>query len=302
MEKCPAGRISDRRDMFRKTPAAAAAVELLTKIASSHLGYTAEQLGKNKFGAKVGYDSQPWGGAFVDVCAREAGLKLPSFTYTPAALAEFIRSGNFSRVPQPGSIAIFNFSSNVGHAASAFSMPHCGIVVDVREFNETGKFVTIEGNTVGQTQHQNKDGVHQRIRTINEVLLFCNPAAARRSSFNEKLIRILDRGRTKLTGEDLATIDEAASKPETLKLNGKVRPGDRNKKVEIIQLALGTVTDLRGATPGKWDQVSTAACARYQRNIGYVGKDVTGLPNKATLLRLSKDTGLFVLDTDSNIS
>ena len=283
----------------KKTPAA---LELFINSAQRHLGYSAESLGRNMFGQKVGYDSTPWAGAFIDVCAREAGLKIPSFTYTPAALAEFVRSGNFSRVPEPGSIAIFNFSSNVGHAASAFSMPHCGIVVDVREFYETGKFVTIEGNTVGQTQHQNKDGVHQRIRTINEVLVFCLPLRATGQTFNERLIRILDRGRTKLTGEDLATIDEAASKPEHLKLNGEIRPGDRNKKIEIIQLALGTVTDLRGATPGKWDQVSTAACARYQRNIGYVGKDVTGLPNKATLLRLSKDTGLFVLDTDSNIS
>lgn len=287
---------------FRRDPGPTAAAELFMKTAQKYLGYSAENLGRNIFGATVGYDSQPWAGAFVDVCAREAGLDIPSFTYTPAALAEFIRDGNFSREPIPGSIVVFNFSSNVGHAASAFSMPHCGIVIDVREFHETGRFITVEGNTTGQGPHQQKDGVHQRIRTINEALIFCDPVRAARQTFNERLMRLLDRGRTKFTGEDLSAIDEAARAPEVLKLNGEVRPGDRNRKIEIIQLALATVTDLRGAQPGKWDAITAAACSRYQRNIGRVGKDVTGLPDKATLLRLSKDTQLFVLDNESKLS
>jgi hypothetical protein len=289
---------------FRKNKTAAAA-ELFIKTAQRYLGYSPEMLGRNMFGNKVGYDSVPWAGAFIDVCAREAGLKIPAFTYTPAALAEFIRSGNFSRVPRPGSVAIFNFSSNVGHAASAFSMPHCGIVVDVREFGETGKYVTVEGNATGQSPQQNKDGVHQRIRTINEVLVFCHPEFDRRKgsqTFNERLIKIMDRGRTKFDGSDLKTIDEASKQPEILKLNGEVRYGDRNKKIEIIQLALATVTDIRGAQPGKWDQVTAAACSRYQRNIGYVGKDVTGQPDRSTLARLSKDTDLFSLDPESKIN
>lgn len=287
---------------FRKDPGPTAAAELFMKTAQKYLGYSAENLGRNIFGATVGYDSAPWAGAFVDVCAREAGLDIPSFTYTPSALAEFVRSGNFSREPLPGSIVIFNFSSNVGHAASSFSMPHCGIVIDVREFQETGRFITVEGNTTGQGPHQQKDGVHQRIRTINEALIFCHPVRAARQTFNERLMRLLDRGRTKFTVNDLSAIDEAARTPEVLKLNGEVRPGDRNRKIETIQLALATVTDLRGAQPGKWDSITAAACSRYQRNIGRVGRDVTGLPDKATLLRLSKDTGMFLLDIDSKIS
>ena len=288
--------------MFKKKAAIDPKIQLFIKSAQQYLGYTVDLGGRNIFGQKVGYDAQPWAGAFIDVCAREAGLELPSFVYTPAALAEFIRSGNFSRVPKLGSIAIYNFSSNVGAAASAFSSPHCGIVTDVREFDETGKFITIEGNTEGTGVYQKKDGVHQRIRTINEALIFCDPVRAARQTFNERLMRLLDRGRTKFTGEDLSAIDEAARAPEVLKLNGEVRPGDRNRKIEIIQLALATVTDLRGAQPGKWDAITAAACSRYQRNIGRVGKDVTGLPDKATLLRLSKDTQLFVLDNESKLS
>lgn len=281
--------------MFRKKLNAPAAGELLVKTAQQYLGYAVELGGRNIFGQKVGYDSTPWSGAFVDVCAREAGLNLPSFVYTPAALAECLRQGNFSRVPQRGSIAIYNFSSEVGAAASAFSMPHCGIVVDVREFTETGKFIAIEGNTEGTGVYQKKDGVHQRIRTIHDVVIFYELPAARISTFNGWLIKLLDRARTKFDGSDLEAINEAARIPVTVKLAAEIKHGDRNKRVEVIQLALATVTDLRGAEPGKWDSITAAACSRYQRMIGFVGKDANGLPDMNTLKRLAKETGLFTI-------
>lgn len=282
---------------FRKKPATPAAAELFIKTAQQFLGYVADLGGRNIFGERVGYNSQPWAGAFIDVCAREAGLSLPSFTYTPSALAEFVRQGNFSREARPGSIAVYNFSSNTGQSADAFGMPHCGIVVDVREFMSTGRFVTVEGNTEGTTTYTKKDGVHQRIRSINDVLLFCHPEFdGPRSSFNEQLLRLLDRGRTKFDSSDLVELQQAKKEPIKLLINSEIRPGDRNKKIETIQLALATVTDLRGAEPGRWDTATTAACSRYQRMIGYVGKDATGLPDVNTLKRLAKDTGVFTVD------
>lgn len=284
---------------FRKDKKTPAAVELFIKSAQRHLGYVVDLGGRNMFGQKVGYDAQPWSGAFVDVVARDAGLQLPSFVYTPSALAEFLRSGNFSREARPGSVAIYNFSSNVGHAADPFSMPHCGIVTDVREFLETGRFITIEGNTEGTTTHTKKDGVHQKIRSINEVLVFCHPnfdGRAAGQTFNERLMAWMDRGRTTFNGEDVESVAAASRDPELLTINKEIRPGDRNRKIEVIQLALATVTDLRGVEPGKWDSITATACARYQSMIGYVGKDVTGLPDLNTLRRLARDTGLFKLD------
>jgi hypothetical protein len=283
---------------LRKPKGTAAAAELFMKTAQQYLGYTPDLGGRNIFGQRVGYDAQPWAGAFIDVCAREAGLQLPSFVYTPAALAEFIRQGNFSREARPGSVAIFNFSSNVG-AADQFSMPHCGLVIDVREFESTGRFVTVEGNTEGTGVYQKKDGVHQKIRSINDVVLFCHPnfdGPQRVPTFNERLMRWLDRGRTKFDSSDIAELEAAAKKPVKLLMNGEIKHGDRNKRVETIQLALATVTDLRGAEVGKWDAVTAAACSRYQRMIGYVGKDVTGLPDVNTLRRLARETGMFNVD------
>jgi hypothetical protein len=280
---------------LRKDDGPDAAAQLLIKNAQRHLGYTVDLGGRNMFGEKVGYNAQPWAGAFVDVCLRDTGLRLPSFTYTPAALAEFIRQGNFSREAKPGSIAVFNFSSNVGHTADAFGMPHCGIVTDVREFSSTGKFITIEGNTTGSSTHQQKDGVYQKVRSINDVLIFCHPETGRRT-FNERLMAWMDRGRTKFDGSDIESVNAAAAEPTVLKINKEIRPGDRNRKIEVIQLALATVTDIRGAEPGRWDSITSTACARYQRVIGYVGKDANGLPDVNTLKRLARDTGLFTLD------
>ena len=279
----------------KKADEQAAAVELFIKSAQRYLGYSSELLGRTMFGQKVGYDSVPWSGAFIDVVAREAEVRLPSFTYSAAGLAESVRSGNFSRTPRPGDIAIFNFSSATGNAASSFSMPHCGIVTDAREFDGTGRFITIEGNTTG-TGQQTKDGVHQKIRHVTEVVLFCRPVWGPRKTFYERLTEKIDAARTRFSREEAAEIQEVASAPKILKLNGEVRYGDRNKKIEIIQLALATVTDLRGAEPGKWDAATAAACSRFQRNVGRVGSDVTGLPDMSTLQRLSKVTGLFKLE------
>jgi hypothetical protein len=285
---------------FKKTPGPGPHVELFISNAQKYLGYTAELLGRTIFGQKVGYDAGPWSGAFIDVVARESDLNFPSFVYSAAGLAECIRTGNISRAPQPGDIAIFNFSSMTGHAASAFSMPHCGIVTDVQEFASTGRFITVEGNTDGSTKHLTKDGVHQKIRHVTDVVIFCRPAFGKKTgsgkTFYERLAQLLDAARTRMTTEELREIEDAARTPKVLRLNGEVRYGDRNKKIELIQLALAVVTDLRGCEPGKWDGATAAACSRFQRNIGRTGSDVTGLPDAGTLQRLAKESGIFVVE------
>jgi hypothetical protein len=263
--------------------------------ARKYVGYTSELLGRNIFGERVGYQSQPWAGAFIDVCAREAGLlHLPSFTYTPAALAAAVRSGNISRTPQPGDIAIFAFSSNT---ASAFSAPHAGVVTDVRNFKRTGEFLTIEGNTEGPGPHQKKDGVYPRIRTSNEVIVFVRAQQPNRPA-RQLLMKILQ----KLTGTgraqdrvELQTINEAASAPIQVRLQKVTAARTRNQDIERVQLALSLVTDLKNCTRGSWDAQTAAACANFQRTIGRVGSDASGTPDLSTLQRLSKETGLFTV-------
>jgi hypothetical protein len=287
---------------LKKTSGPGAHVELFISNAQKYLGYTSEILGRNMFGQKVGYDSEPWSGAFVDVVARESQVNIPSFVYSAAGLAECIRSGAISRVPKLGDIAIFNFSSMSGHEADAFGPPHCGIVMDVQEFTKSGRFVTIEGNTEGPGKHLTKDGVHQKIRSVTDVVIFCRPAFSNgkirsRRTFYEWLMELFDAARTRITVAELQELKAAASAPSIIKLNNEIRHGDRNKRIETIQLALATVTDLRGCEPGKWDQVTASAFARFQRNIGLTGADVTGLPDPGTLNRLSKVSRVFRLES-----
>lgn len=258
--------------------------------ARKYNGYTSELLGRNMFGARVGYDSSPWAGAFIDVVARESGLHLPSFTYVPAGLAAAVRTGNISRTPQPGDIAIFAFSSNT---ASAFTAPHAGIVTDVRNFKRTGEFLTIEGNTTGTGAYQNKDGVHQKIRRVNDVVVFCRPIQLSGEHLLTKLLK-------KLTGAapdrvELQTINEAASSHKEIRLPKLLAARTKNTDIERVQLALSLVTDIRGAERGKWDGATASAFANFQRSIGRVGSDASGAPDLATLQRLSKDTGLFTV-------
>jgi hypothetical protein len=290
---------------FKKTQQLHPQTELFISTAQKYLGYSSELLGRNMFGQKVGYDSSPWSGAFIDVVAREASLlNFPSFVYSAAGLAECIRTGAISRAPRPGDVVLFNFSSTVGPSpGSAFGMPHCGIVTDVQEFTNSGRFITIEGNTEGTSTFTRKDGVHQRIRHVTDVVIFCRPAFTKNtdassSTFYERLMKLLDPARTRITGDELKEIQVAARAPSVLKINSEIKHGDRNKRVEVLQLALATVTDLRGCEPGKWDQVTAAACARFQRNIGRTGSDVTGLPDLDTLNRLSKDSGVFKLASE----
>jgi hypothetical protein len=287
---------------FKKTPGPGPHVELFITNAQKYLGYTSDLGGRNIFGQKVGYDAGPWSGAFIDVVARESDLNFPSFVYSAAGLAECIRTGSISRAPKPGDVVLFNFSSNVGPAAAAFGMPHCGIVTDVQEFTKTGRFITVEGNTEGASTFTKKDGVHQKIRHVTEVLIFCRPAFSNgkvgsRKTFYERLMVLFDAARTRMTVAEMEELKGAASAPSILRLNGDIRYGDKNKRIELIQLALATVTDLRGCEPGRWDAATAAACSRFQRNIGRTGSDVTGLPDPGTLNRLSKVSGVFKFDS-----
>ncbi len=279
---------------------AAAKLDVFLATARKYIGYQSELLGRNAFGNRVGYDSAPWSGAFIDVVAKEAGLEIPSFTYTPAALAECIRSGNISRRPRPGDIAIFNFSSTgtQGTAASAFNMPAAGIVVDVRELRTSGRFLTIEGNSTGSTSYQDKDGVYQKIRHLTDVVLFCRPEELD-SSAARRIIRLLTKLGKKMRGQlpdklELDGLLELTKNPERVK-PAALRAGTRNRSIEVVQLALSQVTDLQGAERGKWDAASVAACARFQRNIGRVGLEATGSLDAGTLQTLSQVTGLFII-------
>lgn len=279
---------------------AAAKLELFLATARKYLGYQSELLGRNIFGSTLGYDSRPWSGIFIDVVARESGLRIPSFTYVPAGLAEFIRSNGVYTRPRPGDIAVYSLpsASHEGLVKSSFDAPAAGIVVDVREFKKTGRFVTIEGNTTGESSHQQKDGVYVKIRHSTDVILFCRPAEFQ-SSAARFTVRLLTKLHKKFAGLhpdriELSGLQELTKNEERVKL-AALRAGTRNRSIEVVQLALSRVTDIKGAERGKWDAATVSAFARYQRSIGVISVNNPGSLDIKTLERLATDTGLFKL-------
>lgn len=264
------------------------AASLLVRIAKSHIGFQAGTGNRSRFGEAVGYNSQPWAGSFVDVCAREAGLQIPACVQTASAIAEFLRNGQVQSRPLPGDIVFFNFSS----AASAFGMPHCGIVTDVREYATTGKFLSVEGNIDNghpRYEFDYRDGVYQRVRHQTDVLMFARVAPQLPDKLLTNIAKMLRGRRTLIESQQ---IQDAAK--EQLKVEPEmIKPTKRNKQIEIVQLALATVVDLKDVKRGHWDFTTMNAFARYQRNIGYVGEDADGIPNIHSLQRLARDTGLF---------
>jgi hypothetical protein len=114
-----------------------------------------------------------------------------------------------------------------------------------------------------------------------------------------RILQLLTNLGKKLTGAapgklELEAIQEAADSKVELRTKN-LKPGTRNRSIELLQLALSQVTDLQGAERGKLDAATTAAIARFQRNIGRVGPGAQGTLDLPTLQRLAKETGLFTV-------
>lgn len=279
--------------MFRNDKPAAA--DKFIQAAKNYLGYVAGPMLRNQFGERVGYNSQPWAGAFIDVVARECGLQLPSCVYTASGLAELINNGLMRSQPRPGDLVFFAFPSE--NAASAFAMPHAGIVIDTREYKSTGKFLTIEGNSrpANAKYGQDTDGVHQRVRHQGDVLAFIRPkfnGGPQRLYPVQLLINVITKLSSKTARLEATALEEAARSPKDVVI-ATLKPGLRNRSIEVVQLALGVTVNLKSATPGVWDAATANAFARYQRRIGYVGTAASGNVDRVTLQRLATETGLF---------
>ena len=239
--------------------------------AKSHLGYKTRPGGQSDFAVRTGYTGHdvPWDGAFVDVVARDAGVKLPACVYTPSGLAEFSQQGRLKFRPRPGDIVFFGFATD-----KDFGTPHCGIVVDTTGVRMTDRFMTVEGhvNSGLPKGSQDRDGVYLRERWIYDVIGFGRPNFKARPGRDS----------------DSMTVEKI------IKLSN-VRPTRKGHDIETVQLALQKLVNLRGFTAGAFDSKTKDAYARWQRIIGYTASSSTGIPDLSSLERLGKDSGLFLV-------
>jgi hypothetical protein len=132
-------------------------------VAQSELGYI-EGPADNE--TKYQKPKQAWCGAFVNWCAKQAGIKIPNCTYTPAGATAFMDKNAWELAqeadPQPGDIVFFDFP---GDALDRIS--HVGIVITN---NGNGTVTTIEGNTSPDKKGDQRNGgeVCKKIRAYKK--------------------------------------------------------------------------------------------------------------------------------------
>ena len=110
------------------------------EVAQAEIGYI-EGPADNQ--TKYQKPNQAWCGAFVNWCAKQAAIKIPNCTYTPAGATAFMDKNAWTNAeqaePQPGDIVFFDFVVD-----TLDRIGHVGIVITN---NGDGTVTTIEGNT-----------------------------------------------------------------------------------------------------------------------------------------------------------
>lgn len=251
-------------DVRRKLSRRRQRLELVTNFiltAEKYVGHKARPGGESEFGRRSGYSGHniPWSGAFVDCIANDAGVSLPACVYSPSGLGELLRSRRMVKSPLPGDIVFYTFATR---AADSFSMPHVGIVVDTINWKDRKVFTAVEGDVDGKVSRFNREN--------HDVLAFCRP------DFNVR------PGRTGTQQTDIVSISAS-----------KIKIGARGRDVLNVQTALRETVGLNDASPAIFDQSTAAAFSRWQRRIGFVGKDANGVPDRRSLEKLGFDTGIF---------
>jgi hypothetical protein len=109
---------------------------------------------ETKYGAFTKANFLPWCGSFVNWCANEVGLKIPSVVSTLAGAQAFIKKDQWEAAeeatPLPGDIVFFDFP---GDGIDRIS--HVGIVV---RDNGDGTVTCIEGNTAPDKKGDQRNG------------------------------------------------------------------------------------------------------------------------------------------------
>jgi hypothetical protein len=137
--------------------------------------------------------------------------------------------------------------------------------------------------------------VHQRVRHQGDVLAYIRPKfnGGRSGLYPVQLLtKLIAKLISKTARLEATALEEAARVPKDVP-TAALKPGLRNRSIEVVQLALGVTVNLKSATPGVWDSATANAFARYQRRIGYVGTAASGNVDRVTLQRLAAETGLF---------
>jgi hypothetical protein len=239
---------------------------LTVETASRHIGYVAQSNRNSVYGNRVGLPNQTWNGAFLDVVFLEstASLSVPTFAYTPSALAYFVEHNRIFRKPKRGDIVFYAFPTEDG-----LSQPHVGLITDTTNWKLNRSFKAVEAQTDSGLPRgsRDKDGVYERVRYITDVLAFARPKSKSRSLRAPNFSYTPDRA-----SEYIAKVNSSLTN----------QPFD---EVAEIQMRLASTVGLRNARRGVFDAQTRSAYAKWQRFMGY-GNRATGQPDSPSLDQL----------------
>ena len=140
----------------------------LVEIALAEVGTIEEGDNLTKYGKFMKADGLPWCGSFVNWCADQSGIKIPSMVSTAAGANKMKDLGRWiGEKPQVGDLCFMDFPHD-----GIDRISHIGIVVKAGATS----VICVEGNTSGTGDQRNGGMVMIKRRFIGkEVVGFARP-------------------------------------------------------------------------------------------------------------------------------
>jgi hypothetical protein len=135
----------------------------LVEVALAEVGTIEEGDNLTKYGKFMKADGLPWCGSFVNWCADQAGVKIPSMVSTAAGANKMKDLGRWiTDKPQVGDFCFMDFPHD-----GIDRISHIGIVAKV----EAGFVICVEGNTSGTGDQRNGGMVMIKRRAIGKEVV-----------------------------------------------------------------------------------------------------------------------------------
>jgi len=140
----------------------------LVEVALAEVGTIEEGDNLTKYGKFMKADGLPWCGSFVNWCADQAGVKIPTMVSTAAGANKMKDLGRWiDTKPQLGDLCFMDFPHD-----GIDRISHIGIVVKAGATS----VICVEGNTSGSGDQRNGGMVMIKRRAIGkEVVGFARP-------------------------------------------------------------------------------------------------------------------------------
>jgi hypothetical protein len=139
----------------------------IIQIALEEVGTVEKGENLTKYGKFTKADGLPWCGSFVNWCAHEAGVKIPSMVSTALGAQKMKDLGRWKESPKLGDLCFMDFPHD-----NVDRISHIGIVVKVG----LKSVLCIEGNTSGTGDQRNGGMVMIKERFLGkEIVGFARP-------------------------------------------------------------------------------------------------------------------------------